>query len=301
MRRPSLDDAPKSGPINTAEVSVAAIDTPGISPSGIGTVEPSSKVRESFPPPSAAPHRPPFDTLIGVPRHSFAPAAPQKALRASTDAIAAPLEAETAPRRSLKGWVAAAVMLGAMGALAERLGLVDRALEQAADLVASAREQRTPTGETTTRGVGSLRTGTASSPRRGAGITEPSELTDDAARALPSVASRQTADELVPPSPGSGSSPDRGVPKDDTGARDDALPARPTPPRSTTKDGATAKRVKSTAAKSTAAKSTATTSGSGSSKPTAAPKDPRRTKPRSASQKPSRKSGQDGIIRQSPF
>jgi len=315
-QRQGAENGPKSGLVSTAEVVPVGIDTTSASLSGIGTVEPSSTPRESFPPPSAAPHRPPFDTLIGVPRHSFAPADPQKALRASTDAMAAPIEAEPAPRRSLKGLMAAAVILGALGVFAERLGLVDRAMEQAANLVASARDERTPTGETTTRSVGSLRTSNASPPHGSGGVAQPSELTDDAARALPSVASRQPAGALAPTSPSSGSSTDRGVPKDDTRALEDALPARAAPPASAAKDGAASKRVKSRAS----------TNASGTSKPTAATrepsarsgtsgakspkegaagpqstKDPRRTKPRSASQKPSRKSGQDGIIRQSPF
>jgi hypothetical protein len=223
------------------------------------------------------------------------------------------------------------VILGALGVGAERLGLLERAAEQATDLLASAREPRTPASDPTTQSVGSLRTSGSSSAPPGADLAQPSALSDDTARALPSVASRQTDEDVAPASRSSGASPDRGVPKDDTGAREDARVARAVPPRATAKDGPASKRVKPRA----------TTDGSGSSTPTAAKrepsaknaakrsgsrtgtadamprvtagpkspkeasaqtsKDPRRTKPRAASQKPSRKTGQDGIIRQSPF
>lgn len=332
---PATQDGPESG-----LVSAFGAGTPGIESAAVdsseGALEPSSRPPESFPPPPSPPHRPPFDTLIGVPRNSFAPADPQKSLRASTDALATPIAVEAGPRRSLKTLMAAAAILGALGVGAERFGLLDRALEQGSDLLASVREQQTRPGAETTREVGSLRTSTIASPPQSAGPAHVDGLTDESTRALPSVAARQTDDQLV--TQGSmPSSAGQGVPKDDTKAREDALVVRGAAHRAAPREAAASKRAKAKATPSggsatpaakreSSAKNGSTNAGSGAPPASRAdtaeamprvtkaaesakevkasaqsPKDPRRTKARSASQKPSRKSGQDGIIRQSPF
>ena len=70
------------------------------------------KARESFPPPSPSSQpRPQFDTLIGVPRSSFAPVEGVPDLRASTDALAAPVAEEPKPRPGMGRVLALAAMV----------------------------------------------------------------------------------------------------------------------------------------------------------------------------------------------
>lgn len=255
--------------------------------------EPAPKTRESFPPPSEPPFRPPFDTLIGVPRNSFAPADAQKALRASTDAVAAPIAFETYPRpRRWRGVMAAAVVLIGAGAVAARFGAVEHAealLIRFDVLPVSLRS------EPTAQSVESLRASAEAStpaplPAPTSAALQTSQLDQGGdTRALPiAAASRQALGDEPPGSPNDKGAAHR-VPKSD-------MTRRATPEKSVSN----AKRLPAKRG-TKASKNPASEETSRSVPQAATAKAPRHAKPRSARQKPPRKTEQTGIIRQSPF